>query len=216
METCARVSRSIASFALRSLPCMAVLVFFASAPNNASASTCAEYPNQAAAQRAASTRDGDGDGIYCESLPCPCSSKSSPSTPEGGERAGEPKSGCTLPRAIQNISFSSTKYPDIRRHFLDALRNGWPRTLVLDRPGATARRDRLLAGIPTKHGYDRDEYPPAFARGRGPGLSRGTSPIGWLADVEYVPSAENRSQGATMGTMLRRFCNGTRFRYIFY
>ncbi|WP_156028180.1 hypothetical protein [Candidatus Solirubrobacter pratensis] len=27
--------------------------------------TCADYPNQAAAQRAADTRDGDGDGISC-------------------------------------------------------------------------------------------------------------------------------------------------------
>src|SRR4051794_28578855 len=36
------------------------------------ASVCADYPNQAAAQRAADTVDVDGDGIYCESLPCPC------------------------------------------------------------------------------------------------------------------------------------------------
>src|SRR3954469_16123420 len=36
------------------------------------ANTCADYPNQAAAQRAAGTRDADGDGIYCEDLPCPC------------------------------------------------------------------------------------------------------------------------------------------------
>src|SRR2546421_11665531 len=34
--------------------------------------TCSDYPNQAAAQRAADTRDADGDGIYCEDLPCPC------------------------------------------------------------------------------------------------------------------------------------------------
>jgi len=31
----------------------------------ASAATCAEYSNQADAQRAKDTRDGDGDGIYC-------------------------------------------------------------------------------------------------------------------------------------------------------
>jgi hypothetical protein len=37
------------------------------------AATCSDYPNQAAAQRAADTRDADGDGVYCESLPCPCS-----------------------------------------------------------------------------------------------------------------------------------------------
>src|SRR3954466_7319527 len=38
----------------------------------ASAATCSDYSNQAAAQRAKDTRDADGDGIYCESLPCPC------------------------------------------------------------------------------------------------------------------------------------------------
>src|SRR4051812_13705001 len=36
------------------------------------AATCSDYSNQADAQRAADTRDGDGDGIYCEDLPCPC------------------------------------------------------------------------------------------------------------------------------------------------
>ena len=40
----------------------------------AAAATCADYPNQAAAQRAADTRDADHDGIYCESLPCRASS----------------------------------------------------------------------------------------------------------------------------------------------
>ena len=65
------------SFALGPVPwVVVVLAVFASAPSDASASTCAEFPNQAAAQRAASTRDGDGDGIYCESLPCPCSTAS--------------------------------------------------------------------------------------------------------------------------------------------
>ena len=120
------------------------------------------------------------------------------------------------PSAVQNISFSKTKYPNIRRHFLDALRKGWPRTLVLNRSGADARRDRLLAPYPTRPGQDRDEYPPAVGRGKGPGLERGVNPRGWRADVRYVPSHENRSHGSTMGIKLRRFCNGTRFRYVFY
>jgi hypothetical protein len=38
----------------------------------ASAATCDDYSNQADAQRAQDTRDADGDGIYCEALPCPC------------------------------------------------------------------------------------------------------------------------------------------------
>src|SRR3954454_22838497 len=33
---------------------------------------CSQYANQAAALRARDTRDADGDGLYCESLPCLC------------------------------------------------------------------------------------------------------------------------------------------------
>jgi Deoxyribonuclease NucA/NucB len=110
---------------------------------------------------------------------------------------------CTRPSDVQRIPFSKAKYPHIRAHFRAAIRRGWPRTLVLNRPGADGRRDRLLNGIPTRPGYDRDEYPPALARG------------GWKGDVRYVRSSENRSQGATMGNELRRFCDGTRFRYVF-
>jgi len=50
-------------------------------PGSASAATCADYDNQAQAQRAADTRDADGDGIYCESLPCPCLKPGAGSTP---------------------------------------------------------------------------------------------------------------------------------------
>jgi hypothetical protein len=186
----------------------------------AHAATCSDYRNQAAAQRARDTRDADGDGIYCESLPCPCStakggSGSGGDTPSAGSGGTNP-AGCMRPRGVQNITFSATKYPNIRRHFLDALRKGWPRTLVLNRRGAEARRERLLASFPTRPGEDRDEYPPAVGRGRGPGLERGTNPRGWRADVRYVPSHENRSHGSTMGIKLRRFCDGTRFRYVFY
>ena len=41
-------------------------------PTAHAAAVCADYPNQAAAQKAKDTRDSDGDGIYCEDLPCPC------------------------------------------------------------------------------------------------------------------------------------------------
>jgi hypothetical protein len=47
------------------------------------------------------------------------------------------------------------------------------------------------------------------------GLNVAATPRGWKADVRYVPSGENRSHGATLGNELERFCNGTRFRYVF-
>jgi hypothetical protein len=131
-----------------------------------------------------------------------------PSSPTG--------QACAKPRGVQSIAFSATKYPNIRAHFRKAVRRGWPRTLVLNRPGADARRDRLLRDVLTRPAYDRDEYPPAVGRGRGTGLVGGSAPRGWRADVKYVESSENRSHGASLGGQLRGFCNGTRFRYRFF
>ncbi len=201
-------------------------------PAAASAKSCSAYSNQAAAQRAADTRDGDRDGIYCESLPCPClkngvkqpASKPAPnseaSKPAPNSEAGKPapnsEVGCQRPSGVQNIGFSATKYRNIRRHFLEALRRGWPATLVLKRSGASERRDRLLTGVSTRKGYDRDEYPPAVGRGVGAGLMRGVNPVGWMASVMLIPSGENRSHGAVMGAKLRGLCSGTKFRYLFY
>jgi hypothetical protein len=61
------------------------------------------------------------------------------------------------PRGVVPIGFSATKYPHICAHVLRALRRGWPRILVLNRPGADARRERLLEHGPTRPGMDRDE-----------------------------------------------------------
>jgi hypothetical protein len=183
------------------------------------ASVCSDYPNQAAAQQAADTRDGDGDGSYCESLPCPCLNPGdSGGAGDGADKPASPpkRPSCQKPAGVQPISFSATKYPTIKAHTEDAIAKGWPRILVINRAGSDARRDRLLRDWRTKPGYDRDEYPPAVGRGRGSGLTRGSDPRGWSADVAYVPSGENRSHGSTLGTKLRRFCNGTKFKYVFY
>src|SRR4051794_25987742 len=61
--------------------CALVLVLPAA---TAQAKTCANYPDQAAAQKAHDTRDADGDGIYCEDLPCPCEK------PSGTKKAPAP------------------------------------------------------------------------------------------------------------------------------
>ena len=86
---------------------------------------------------------------------------------------------------------------------------------MVNRRGVDARRERAQRDIPIREGFDRDEYPPALGPGRAPGLERGRNPRGWKTDVRYVPSSENRSHGAALGGQLERFCNGTRFRYVF-
>jgi hypothetical protein len=187
-------------------PAFAVLAL---AIEPAGAATCADYADQASAQRAGDTRDADGDGIYCESNPCPCATApadaptENPKSPRDAPPA-EPKPDCLTTGRVQPIGFSRTKYPNIRRHFRDAVARGAPRVLRLRRAGADRRRDRLLAAFPTRPGMDRDEYPPAIGRRT------------WRASVAHVPSSENRSHGATLGIKLRRFCDGTRFKYVFY
>ena len=111
--------------------------------------------------------------------------------------------------------FGSAKYPNIKAHTLAAIREGWPRILVVNRPGADERRDRLLeeSGLPPRADEDRDEYPPAVGRGRANGrqrgLVKGINPIGWMASVMYVPDRENQSHGSSLGLQLRRLCNGS-------
>ena len=118
--------------------------------------------------------------------------------------AERPARSCVLPRSVVPIGFSATKYPSIRRHYERAVARGFPAVLVLHRDGADRRRDLLLSSRATRRGMDRDEYPPAVARRT------------VRASVAYVPSSENRSHGATLGIKLRRYCDGTRFRYVFY
>jgi hypothetical protein len=78
---------------MRTMMLITTLIVVLGLPTTAQATVCADYPNQAAAQRAADTRDADGDGIYCESLPCPCSTAAGgggSSTPTHHEPAAAP------------------------------------------------------------------------------------------------------------------------------
>jgi len=73
-----------------------------------------DYDNQADAQRAADTKDADGDGIYCEALPCPCLKRGEsnpPRPPVHAEQAVQAKApgdqaqdaaGVEKPRADQS------------------------------------------------------------------------------------------------------------------
>ena len=202
------------------LAVIAAMLVVAWMPHTASAATCSDYSNQADAQRAQDTRDADGDGVYCESLPCPCLK---PGQGGGGNPtptpAPKPKASCTRRAGVQRIGFSRAKYPNIRRHNILAVGRRWPRVMVINRKGADDRRDRLLEDVPTRSGADRDEYPAAVGRGRPNGdqrgLVRGINLIGWMADVAYVPSSENRSHGSSLGAKLKPFCDDTRFRYVF-
>lgn len=100
------------------------------------------------------------------------------------------------------VNLDNRKHRHVLDHAWDAIRDGAPPHLTIDRDESDANRRASTRGIPTKPGYDRDEYPPAMSDQGGKG-----------ADVRYVRSAENRSAGAVMGNQLRSFCDGQRFRY---
>ena len=93
----------------RTLLVSAVLAVFALVPAPASAATCSDYSNQADAQRAADTRDADGDGIYCESLPCPCLK---PGSSGGGSSGGSSNPKPKPKKKAQTISARITSVVD--------------------------------------------------------------------------------------------------------
>ena len=84
------------------------------------------------------------------------------------------KHACTKPSAVQRISFSAAaSTPTSAGISAPRSRAGGRARSCSIRPGADARRDRLLRGVPTRPGFDRDEYPPAVGRGRGTRPRRG-------------------------------------------
>lgn len=99
------------------------------------------------------------------------------------------------------VSLDESRYPYTTDHTEDAIRAGEAALLHIDRFGADQNREESLRGIPTRSGYDRDEYPPAVSSEGGSG-----------ADVRYVPSGDNRGAGASMGSQLEGWCEDQPFR----
>lgn len=85
-------------------------------------------------------------------------------------------------------------------HVFAAVLEGQPRVLHIDRADADVHRRASLRGIPTRAGFDRDEYPPASSREGGAGAS-----------VAYVRSHDNRSAGSKMGHDLAGYCEDQPF-----
>mgnify|MGYP000435039996 CR=1 FL=1 len=155
---------------------------------------CKTFSNQPAAQRAwekagrPAIADGDGDGKVCESLPA-----------SGGD--GKQAPGCKKSRSVLKIREKASQFPHHALLLKKAWSVGQPRVLHYD-PGNN-KRDTNLAGIPTKAGFDRDEYPY--------NASREASPHSTIA---YVASAENQAEGRFFGARIRGFCAGQAFRIV--
>lgn len=174
----------------------------ADGPRAHAAAVCADFPNQAAAQRAHDTRDPDHDGVYCEDLPCPCAGPGAPHQTPRHKAKPHARPCIQVPYAVV-IRLRRSRYPHIVAHIIRSWHRGYPTVLRIHRAGAAIRRERRLARVATRSGYDRDEAPAAVLR------------LTIRADVAYVPARENRAAGASLGDQLRPYCNGQRVRYSF-
>ena len=102
---------------------------------------------------------------------------------------------------IIEVDVSRSKYPESAQHIEDAIANGQPEILTIDRAGATENRKESLNGVPTVSGMDRDEYPPAMSREGGAGAS-----------VRCIPKPDNRGSGSSIGNQLRNYPDGTKYK----
>jgi hypothetical protein len=99
---------------------------------------------------------------------------------------------------IVNVNLSKSKYPESAQHINDAIKNGQPEVLTINRVGAEANRQESLKNINKIPGSDLDEYPPAMFKEGGSGAS-----------ILPISPSDNRGAGATIGNQLRIYPDGT-------
>lgn len=96
------------------------------------------------------------------------------------------------------VTFPSDKYPSVADHIRDAIKKGKPNTCTIDRNGAEQNREESLKNVPTKKGYDRDEFPMAMCEEGGKG-----------ADIRYIKPKENRGAGSWFSNKVKNYPDGT-------
>jgi hypothetical protein len=101
------------------------------------------------------------------------------------------------------LEFPADRFPQTAAHIASAILAGESAVCTIDRDGADERREKSLAGIPTRDGYDRDEWPMAMCAEGGEGAS-----------VAYIDPAENRGAGSWVGNALERYPDGTRVKFV--
>lgn len=106
-------------------------------------------------------------------------------------------------RYDQVLYFPFSRYPETGDHIKDAVAAGHSDVCTIDRAGGDERREESLKGVPTKRGYDRDEWPMAVCEEGGTG-----------ADIRYVTPSDNRGAGSWVGNQMSGYSDGTRVLFI--
>lgn len=101
------------------------------------------------------------------------------------------------------LVFPSNDYPETALHIHGAIEQGASAICTIDREGAADNRRASLAGVDTKNGYDRDEWPMAMCAEGGAGAS-----------VAYIDASDNRGAGSWVGNRLANYPDGTRVLFV--
>lgn len=125
----------------------------------------------------------------------------------GGSEPAKPQKSETAvtvsTKGTVQLEFPADKYPETGKHIKDAVEAGASAVCTIDRTGAEENRDESLKGVPTKKGYDRDEWPMAMCAEGGSG-----------ADIEYITPSDNRGAGSWVGNQLEDYSDGTQVEFI--
>ncbi|EWH23424.1 NucA/NucB deoxyribonuclease domain-containing protein [Bacillus haynesii] len=97
------------------------------------------------------------------------------------------------------LIFPSDRYPETGAHIQKAIKKGHSEICTIDRDGADERRKDSLKDVPSKSGYDRDEWPMAMCEEGGTGAS-----------VEYISPSDNRGAGSWVGNQVSDYPDGTK------
>ncbi|WP_442956111.1 NucA/NucB deoxyribonuclease domain-containing protein [Paenibacillus sp. MMO-177] len=117
---------------------------------------------------------------------------------------GQPSSSKPASTTIDyTLEFPADRYPETAKHIREAMASGESKICTIDREEAEENRKESLKDIPTKKGYDRDEWPMAMCKEGGEG-----------ADIEYISPSDNRGAGAWVSNQLDTFPDGTRVEFI--
>jgi hypothetical protein len=104
---------------------------------------------------------------------------------------------------VVKLMFPVDKYPETGEHIKEAISAGESAICTIDRDEADEHRKESLKGVPTKQGYDRDEWPMAMCKEGGTG-----------ANIKYVTPADNRGAGSWVSNQLEKYSNGTRIEFV--
>ena len=121
--------------------------------------------------------------------------------------------GCTVTQGDGKthdivLTLDKSEYKDTFGHIEDYITGKIPGKkandiFTIDRDMASAQRAKSLDGVPTKKGFDRDEFPMAMFKEGGTGAS-----------IRYITPSDNRGAGSSIGKALTDYPNGTRVKIV--